>query len=209
MSADFSTAGSVLPEPAGVAPPRRVANRPLATLKTSGGDADDWAVTSRTRCPNCSASLPLDAVWCSLCHADLRPAPEPAAQYAVVSTGPDPATPGAVAAELLDPAEAPAPLPPVRGRHRRTDAPEPAAAQSPPADLPEPARDVPLGADGRPDVEAAAARMLAELAATDSAAAVPDVGRIPGGKWGLLFGGMALVVALCLVVAAIAAVFVH
>jgi hypothetical protein len=30
-----------------------------------------------TACPACGASVRVDAPWCSLCHADLRPAPEP------------------------------------------------------------------------------------------------------------------------------------
>jgi hypothetical protein len=30
-----------------------------------------------TLCPSCGASVRVDAPWCSLCHADLRPAPEP------------------------------------------------------------------------------------------------------------------------------------
>ncbi|MEZ5115524.1 MAG: hypothetical protein R2737_04570 [Candidatus Nanopelagicales bacterium] len=29
------------------------------------------------RCPNCGASLPAGATWCSLCFADLRSAPQP------------------------------------------------------------------------------------------------------------------------------------
>ncbi len=29
------------------------------------------------RCPSCNAYLRPDAAWCSLCHHDLRPAPEP------------------------------------------------------------------------------------------------------------------------------------
>jgi hypothetical protein len=29
------------------------------------------------RCPSCNAALRPDAQWCSLCHHDLRPAPEP------------------------------------------------------------------------------------------------------------------------------------
>jgi hypothetical protein len=32
------------------------------------------------RCPRCAAHVPTGAQWCSLCYADLRPAPEPVAE---------------------------------------------------------------------------------------------------------------------------------
>jgi ribosomal protein L40E len=36
-------------------------------------------VNVAARCPACNAALRADAQWCSLCHHDLRPAPEPTA----------------------------------------------------------------------------------------------------------------------------------
>ena len=42
---------------------------------------DDLLETA-TRCPHCRASVRPGAPWCTLCHADLRPAPVPAAPVA-------------------------------------------------------------------------------------------------------------------------------
>jgi hypothetical protein len=44
-------------------------------------------VPIQTRCPSCSAAIPTNAAWCSLCHSDLRPrpAPRPAAPAAPVT----------------------------------------------------------------------------------------------------------------------------
>ena len=49
-----------------------------------------------TRCPHCRAAVRPGAPWCTLCHADLRPAPEP---EPVVVAAPEP---------VLDPLTAPA-----------------------------------------------------------------------------------------------------
>ncbi|CAB4963113.1 unannotated protein [freshwater metagenome] len=46
--------------------------------------ADVVSVAPRTRCPACSASVPLNAHWCSLCHVDLRSKPEPTSVGAVL-----------------------------------------------------------------------------------------------------------------------------
>lgn len=98
------------------------------------------------RCPRCSAHLRAGSDWCSLCYADLRPAPaEPVAARA------DAPSPSALA---TDPSaaqhgtgeEAPRP----RGKHaRRASASDQKAATS---------------AD---DVEILARQLLAELAATE------------------------------------------
>ena len=80
-----------------------------------------------SRCPRCSAAVAETAVWCSLCYADLRPAPVPVAQ--------------ALAAEPAERAEqrvrghraggdskAPKPEAPIAsGRHARGRTPAPAA----------------------------------------------------------------------------------
>lgn len=56
---------------------------------------DDLLETA-TRCPHCRASVRPGAPWCTLCHADLRPAPEP------------PPTPPPPVVTRLDPLTAPA-----------------------------------------------------------------------------------------------------
>ncbi len=59
------------------------------------------------RCPSCSARVPAEADWCSLCYASLRtPAPAPAARYAAPAyAAPADAAPVGVAAH--DPLFAP------------------------------------------------------------------------------------------------------
>jgi hypothetical protein len=55
--------------------------------------------TSRDlRCPRCDAHVRGDADWCTLCYADLRPAPEPAAEPAPAAQ-PEPAAVEPVEAE--------------------------------------------------------------------------------------------------------------
>ena len=66
-----------------------------------------------SRCPHCRASVRPGAPWCTLCHADLRPAPEPVAEP--VAAAPAPLAP---VVRALDPLTAPAPalgLPPKPG----------------------------------------------------------------------------------------------
>jgi hypothetical protein len=61
------------------------------------------------RCPHCSAALPAAATWCSLCYADLRPAPSPdplTAPIGVLVGAELPLAPAAVAAGV-DPLNAP------------------------------------------------------------------------------------------------------
>jgi hypothetical protein len=59
------------------------------------------------RCPACGASVAPGAPWCTLCYADLRPAPEPAPQPA---PEPQPAMAGGPAYDALG-VLPPAPLP--------------------------------------------------------------------------------------------------
>jgi RNA polymerase subunit RPABC4/transcription elongation factor Spt4 len=76
------------------------------------------------RCPNCSARVPADADWCSLCYASLRaqPAPaqvaeQPAPAYAA-SVAYDPLTaPASLLAELSELAGDASPVPVRTGRH--------------------------------------------------------------------------------------------
>jgi hypothetical protein len=62
----------------------------------------DDVLEAATRCPHCRASVRPGAPWCTLCHADLRPAPAPAPE-----TEPAPAL-VAPSRPQLDPLTAPA-----------------------------------------------------------------------------------------------------
>lgn len=64
-------------------------------FKAGGCPADDIVVTEEKdgRCPRCGAHVRADAPWCTLCYADLRPAPKPVAMAA--------ASPASAAAEEL------------------------------------------------------------------------------------------------------------
>lgn len=97
----------------------------------------------QTRCPSCSAAIPTNAAWCSLCHSDLRPRPAPrAAAPAVPATIVVAPVPGTVLQEVrpeseapvydLDEDDEPAPL----GRHARQD-------PAPAAEAPRPSRALP------------------------------------------------------------------
>jgi ribosomal protein L40E len=89
------------------------------------------------RCPNCSARVPADADWCSLCYASLRvqPAPaqvaeQPAPAYAV-SVAYDPLTaPVSLLAELSELAGDASPVPVRTGRHAARHAAPQAAPQT-------------------------------------------------------------------------------
>lgn len=176
------------------------------------------------RCPECHAALPHGAPWCSLCHADLRPpstrvippaAPgasvELVAASSVVTTGGRHSRPegdGGTGASL----------PPVRGRHRRpepdaadgTDQTDPAAPSLPTtapvllrADVDALVADAPRDAEGRPDVEVLSEQLMARLATSEGrrrGSGVPDLDSVPGGKWGVMIGGMAAMAAVLVIV---------
>ena len=100
-------------------------------------------VLATTRCPQCVGLVRPGQQWCTLCHADLRPAPEPVAQELPVAdlsaapaeqapTSYDPLTDpllGDVA-----PASTPALTPVTSGKHARHAAPAHAAGEATPAD---------------------------------------------------------------------------
>ncbi len=169
------------------------------------------------RCPECNASVPPAADWCSLCHTDLRAAPEPAPAFAASSGGAPNAAATSAAGE---------PAAPVRGRHREQGAqaaavPTPgtgsrgrrhaAPGQAAPAD---PAllreqvdalvADAPTDPDGKPDLEVLTSQLMARLATSERrSSGLPDVDAVPGGKWGLLVGGMLAVAVVLVVLSAI------
>jgi hypothetical protein len=158
-----------------------------------------------TRCPSCGATVPAAAGWCSLCHHDLRPAPEPTrvvAPSSDVVPGVDPVAPSGRhrrrdEAELDEPEPLPAP-PPRRsrartssagggGRHassgRRVSRSE-AALLSEGYSLqgttiadtaPDPERE---------EVERLADSMLSRLAVAEQSEALFDPSEVPGGRWG-------------------------
>lgn len=66
----------------------------------TGHVGDDLLTRAETRCPSCRAAVRPGAPWCTLCHADLRPAPAPVA--------PPVAVPAPVAVPEQPLAEAPA-----------------------------------------------------------------------------------------------------
>jgi hypothetical protein len=178
-------------------------------------------VPNYARCPQCNAAVPHRADWCSLCHADLRPVP--------VATTVDtpPATHGPASHRAAGtPAHAA-----VGGRHRRVEeAPEvdptsgaepvsaPEAPTAPPVgrhaagrtsvaladDIDALVADAPVDAEGKPDLEALTNQLMARLQSSESrSSAIPDVDAVPGGKWGLLVGGMvAIATVLVLIMAA-------
>lgn len=129
------------------------------------------------RCPRCSALLRAGSQWCSLCFADLRPAP-PSATVGTPESAAPPAGPGASVPAAYD-EQALAPGRP-RGKHARRAAPgagEPApgaAAGHTEAAGPHPAAQAADPAAAR-SAAALADQMLAELAA--------GAGGSPVGRW--------------------------
>ena len=167
----------------------------------------------QTRCPSCSAALPANAAWCSLCHADLR-TPAPVTAVAVDPVGPnEPVDLDVELREAVEPSgrhaiEAPVTrdrVPSSGGKHaagrRASSRPSPrssgtraAAPRTVPEDVLE-GIDVPADATLTPEqVDALAAQMLQRLAVTEKSAGVLDPGDLPGGKWGFTAGLMALIV---------------
>lgn len=59
---------------------------------------DDLLETA-TRCPHCRASVRPGAPWCTLCHADLRPAPAPVPEQPVRAVLPEVPEPEAKAGD--------------------------------------------------------------------------------------------------------------
>jgi hypothetical protein len=128
------------------------------------------------RCPRCSAHVRTGSDWCTLCYADLRPAPpvaEPvtAPEPEPLSTQVEPVDlPVAETVEAVDLAPA---APVGRGKHAKR------------------ASTAALGAP--PEVEALADQMLAELAATrsgDRLSSMVSALDEPGKKIGFIIGGV-------------------
>lgn len=163
-----------------------------------------------TRCPACGATVPENAGWCSLCHADLRPEPAPAPRVAPASD----VVPGAqaMAGDVAVPAsgrhrrqddvdDEPAPAPAPRrsrsrassggsGRHaaggRRTSRGEAAVIAEGYGALQSATADqTPHVPDSeREEVERLADSMLSRLAVAESRESLFDPDEVPGGRWG-------------------------
>ncbi|MGZ4595494.1 MAG: hypothetical protein ACXV3V_01095 [Actinomycetes bacterium] len=132
------------------------------------------------RCPRCAArSLP-DAEWCTLCYADLRPAPEPA---------PPAPEPEPVTGESQPHVDVPSALG-SRGKHARR------VRAHDPADPADPAEPVPAGLQ---DVDVDL--MLAQLSA-ETAVALPgflDRVESKGARVAIMCGGVAGIAVVLLV----------
>jgi hypothetical protein len=107
------------------------------------------------RCPHCAAQVTAGSDWCSLCYADLRPAPEPEPEpEQEQEQEPVAAAEPAAEARVADGADAPAVAAPKpgRGKHSRV------------APSPEPEAAAPLD---RTEAEILADQLIAELAITE------------------------------------------
>lgn len=177
--------------------------------------ADGHLVPTYARCPECHAALPPGAPWCSLCHADLRPPSTRVVAPTVPDLSDELVTATARAGDggrhsLPEGDDGSAAHPaPVRGRHRRPE-PDDAAGSTDDGDPAQLRTDVdalvaeaPRDAEGRPDVEVLTAQLMARLASSEGRRArsgVPHIDNVPGGKWGVMIGGM-LAMAVVLVIA--------
>jgi hypothetical protein len=99
-------------------------------------------VTTEPRCPACGSLVRPGADWCSLCHADLRPAPERTPEPALVDVAPVEAAPveshavhaapaGPLAVDAVQDEVSTAVGGPRRGRHARATVEEHASGASP------------------------------------------------------------------------------
>ena len=182
-------------------------------------------VPFQSRCPNCGASIPTGAAWCSLCHADLRPAVSVVSPTSSATT----VVPGGESgrrsrtATLTAPEAAPevahqdAPEPDrTAGRHSRGVAPAPparprsgrhaAGGRVAPAARPLPTEPLNLELEGdiTPDqVDEIADQMLSHLAASEPRPASIDYDALPGGKWGAIAGGAFALILVVMIVSVV------
>ncbi len=152
------------------------------------------STTQAVRCPRCSAHLRAGSEWCTLCYADLRPAPEPPPATAA----PDPAPVDLPPLPAADPASAVDQPAPRRGKHARRVTAE---------DLgPDPADGAPA-AGSDVDADRLADQLLAELAASQGGNPLgPLAGAVDttGKKVALMVGGTAVGIVLLFVLMAVA-----
>ena len=159
-------------------------------MSTTTPDAD-------LRCPQCAAHVRSGSDWCTLCYADLRPAPAPAAP-APVAAGEG----STVSATNALPQSSAA-------RHHAVDT----TTTTPAADSPAARRGKHAKHSTRPgaeETEALAAQLLAQLAAEESGS---PLGRLTtltdttGKKAGLMIGGAAALTLLAFALMALVGAF--
>ena len=127
------------------------------------------------RCPRCSAHVRTGSDWCTLCYADLRPAP-----------------PVVAAVEAPEPAAVPAPVEPVDLPEAETVEAVEVAPVAPVGRGKHAKRASTAAVGAPPEVEALADQMLAELAATrsdDRLSSMVSALDEPGKKIGVIIGG--------------------
>ena len=139
------------------------------------------------RCPRCSAHVRASSGWCTLCYADLRPAPPEPVAPEPATVQPDPAD---AAVEQSAPAEQPTAR---RGKHARKVSPQDGG-------------DVTAAAIPSPQVSALADQLLAELAASEArnplgslAGALDSTGK----RVALMLGGTVAAICLLLLLMAV------
>ena len=140
------------------------------------GDVSTSTSPNAVRCPRCSAHVRTGSDWCTLCYADLRPAPPVAEPVAALE--PEPLTAPVEPADLpLAETDEVVDLVPAvsvgRGKHAKR------------------ASTAAVGAP--PEIEALADQMLAELAATrsnDRLSSMVSALDEPGKKIGFIIGGV-------------------
>jgi hypothetical protein len=126
-------------------------------VSTTTPDAD-------LRCPQCAAHVRAGSDWCTLCYADLRPAPAPVASAPAPEPGPV-----VTGVEVVDPAEPAIPAT-RRGKH---------AKQSQTVSSPT-------------ETEQLAAQLVAQLAAHESGSPLGRFSHLtdtPAKKVGMMIGG--------------------
>ena len=141
------------------------------------------STTYELRCPTCAAHVAAGAHWCTLCYTDLRPKPETGSAARSIHK---PAPAGALEELVLVESTGPEGPPRRGGKHAR-----PPAVDAAP--------DVPRDATPGVDVEVIAAQMLAQLAASETAAPLGRFSGLvdsPGKKAAVMVGGAVLAMAL-------------
>ena len=145
------------------------------------GDVSTSTSPHAVRCPRCSAHVRTGSDWCTLCYADLRPAPPVVAAAEAPEPAAVPARVEPVELPVAEPLDV-APVAPVgRGKHAKR------------------ASTAAVGAP--PDVEALADQMLAELAVSESKNPLGPLAPhldTPAKRVGLMAGGA--VAGICLLV---------
>ena len=147
------------------------------------------------RCPRCSAQVRAGSDWCTLCYADLRPAPpEPVAPEPVVPEPTPALQPAPAQAAIEDNLSEPQPA--GRGKHARKDPAREEGSVAAVARSPSRAR-----------ANAVADQLLAELAASEAGNPLGPLAGIvdsTGKRMALMVGGTGA--AICLLVLVMAAI---